>query len=107
MKKGMIKVSALYQNGEGTTFDMEYYSSKHIPMAKTLLGSALKAITAEKGLTGGTPDAPAPYIAIASLYFDSLADFQNSFGPNAEKIMADMPNYTNAQPLIQISEVLL
>ncbi|MFT5887033.1 MAG: hypothetical protein ACI9IP_003506 [Arcticibacterium sp.] len=31
-KKGMVKVSVIYQNGEGKTFDMEYYSTKHLPM---------------------------------------------------------------------------
>lgn len=103
----MIKVSVFYQNGEGKTFDVDYYSNKHIPMIQTLLGSAMKAITVEKGLAGGTPDAPAPYAAMANLYFDSVADFQNSFGPQAEKIMADLPNYTNSEPLVQISEVLL
>jgi len=39
------------------------------------------------------------------LYFDSVEDFQNSFGPNAEEIMADIPNYTNIEPVIQISQV--
>jgi uncharacterized protein (TIGR02118 family) len=39
------------------------------------------------------------------LYFDSVAEFQASFGPHAEAIMADIPNYTNVQPVIQISDV--
>jgi uncharacterized protein (TIGR02118 family) len=39
------------------------------------------------------------------LYFDSLADFQAAFGPHAKDIMADIPNYTDIQPTIQISEV--
>ena len=47
----------------------------------------------------------APFIAIGHLIFDSVDSFQNSFGPHAEKIMADIPNYTNTQPQIQISEI--
>jgi uncharacterized protein (TIGR02118 family) len=31
--------------------------------------------------------------------------FQSAFGPHAEEIMADIPNYTDIQPTLQISEV--
>jgi len=31
--------------------------------------------------------------------------FQAAFGPHAKEIMADIPNYTSVQPVIQISEV--
>jgi len=33
--------------------------------------------------------------------------FQAGFGPHAKEIMADIPNYTDLTPVIQISEVLL
>ena len=39
------------------------------------------------------------------LYFDSVEAFQAAFGPHAETILADIPNYTNIQPVIQVSEV--
>jgi uncharacterized protein (TIGR02118 family) len=39
------------------------------------------------------------------MVFDSVESFQNAFGPNAEQIMADIPNFTNTQPQIQISEI--
>ncbi len=39
------------------------------------------------------------------LYFDSVEEFQTAFTPHAAEIMADIPNYTNIQPVIQISEV--
>ena len=101
----MIKVSVLYPNGDGKTFDMDYYCNKHVPMVAELLGDSVKGATVEKGLGGGTPDAPAPYAAMGNLYFDTVQAFQNSFGPNAGKIMGDIPNYTNIEPVIQVSEV--
>ena len=61
----------------------------------------------EQGLAGGEPGAPPTYIAMGHLYFDSVEAFQESFGPHAAKIMADIPNYTDIQPIIQISEVKL
>ncbi|MBW1790011.1 MAG: EthD family reductase, partial [Deltaproteobacteria bacterium] len=36
---------------------------------------------------------------------DSVEAFQGAFGPHAEAIMTDIPNYTDVQPTIQISEV--
>jgi hypothetical protein len=41
------------------------------------------------------------------LLFDSATDLQVSFGPHAETIIEEIPNYTNAEPTIQISEVNL
>jgi hypothetical protein len=33
--------------------------------------------------------------------------FQQAFGANAAEIVADIPNYTNAQPTVLVSEVKL
>ncbi|GJM27697.1 MAG: hypothetical protein DHS20C17_03320 [Cyclobacteriaceae bacterium] len=106
IEKGVIKVTILYPNGEGKTFDMDYYSKNHMPMVASLLGDSLKQFTIDKGIAGRTPDEPIPYLAIGYLFFDKLSAYQNSFGPNAEKIVSDIPNYTNIQPVVQISEVL-
>ncbi len=104
-KKDMIKVTILYPNGEGKTFDMDYYSKKHMPMVARVLGDSLRFLSIDKGIGGRAPDEPIPYLAIGYLYFDKLSAYQNSFGPNAEKIVGDIPNYTNIQPIVQISEV--
>ena len=106
IKKGMTKVTILYPNGEGKTFDMDYYSNKHMPMVASLLGDSLKYLGIDKGMAGRSPDEPMPYLAIGYLYFDQLSAYQNSFGPNAQKILTDIPNYTNTQPILQISEVM-
>ncbi len=105
IKKGMIKVAIFYPNGEGKTFDMDYYSNKHMPMAASLFGDSLKAMSIDKGLASGTPDELVPYLAIGYFYFDTMSSFQNTMGPNSEKLRADVPNYTNIKPVIQISEV--
>jgi uncharacterized protein (TIGR02118 family) len=101
----MIKVSVLYPNGANSNFDMNYYLTKHIPMVKEKLGSACKNIAVEEGIAGGAPGAPATYLAMAHLMFDSVDTFQKAFAPHAEAIMGDIPNYTNTQPTIQISQV--
>ena len=107
MKKGMIKVSVLYPNGEGKTLDIDYYSNQHVAMIGELLGDAVKGATIEKGLAGAAPDSSAPFAAMGNLYFESIEAFEKSFGPNAEQIMGDVPNFTNIEPIIQISEVVV
>ena len=106
IKKGMIKVTILYPNGDGKTFDMDYYANKHMPLVAQSLGDSLKFFAIDKGISGRTPADPAPYLAIGYLYFDRLSAYQNSFKPVAQKIVSDIPNYTNIQPVVQISEVL-
>lgn len=105
IKKGMIKVAILYPNGEDKTFDMDYYSNKHMPMAVNLFGESLKAMSIDKGLANGAPDVPVQYVAIGYFFFEDMSSFQNAMGPNQAEIKADVPNYTNIQPVIQISEV--
>jgi len=103
----MIKVSALYPQAEGKTFDIDYYCNKHMPMVKEKLGAACKGTAVEQGLAGGTPGSAPTYLAMGHMYFDTLADFQTAFGPHAAAILGDVPNYTNTQPILQISEVKL
>ena len=101
----MIKVSVFYPNNEGAKFDIDYYCNKHIPMVRQKLGAACKNAAVEQGIAGATPGSRPAFIAMGHLYFDSLQAFQTAFGPHAEAIMADIPNYTDIQPTIQISDV--
>ena len=103
----MIKVSVLYPGGAGSTFNMDYYLNEHVPLVREKLGAACKAVAVEQGLGGVTPGSPPAFSAMGHLYFDSVEAFQTAFGPHAEELMADIPNYTNVQPTIQVSEVKL
>ena len=101
----MIKVSVLYPKTDSSSFDMDYYCNSHMPMVQEKLGAALKNVAVEGGLGGGAADSPPPYAAMGHLYFDTVEDFQSSFGPHAAAIMADIPNYTDVAPVIQVSDV--
>jgi uncharacterized protein (TIGR02118 family) len=59
----------------------------------------------EKGISGSQPGSKATYVAMGHSLFDSVETFQNAFGPHAQAIMEDVPNYTDIQPTFQISEV--
>jgi uncharacterized protein (TIGR02118 family) len=103
----MIKVSVLYPNKPGAKFDMKYYCEKHMPMVQAKLGAACKSVAVEQGIAGGAPGAPAAFIAMGHLYCDSVEAFQAAFGPHAKEIMGDIPNYTDIEPTLQISDVKL
>jgi len=101
----VIKVSVFYPNRDGSKFDMDYYCNNHIPMVQQKLGAACKEVAVEHGLSGAAPGSRPAYVAMGHLYFDSAEAFQAAFGPHAPAIMADIPNYTDIEPVLQVSEV--
>lgn len=103
----MIKVSVLYPNSEGARFDMDYYLDRHIGLVREKLGSACKGVLVEAGLGGGAPGSAPTYVCMGHLLFDSVAAYEEAFGPHVEAIMEDIPNYTNVAPVIQVSEIKL
>jgi uncharacterized protein (TIGR02118 family) len=103
----MIRISVLYPSGEGKKFDVDYYVNKHMKLVRERLGSfGLVRTEVDRGVAGGAPGAPAPYVAVGHVYFSSAADFQKGMGQHGQEIMADIPNYTNIQPQIQIGEIV-
>lgn len=102
----MIKVSVMYPNAKDVQFDAEYYKNTHLPMVSKLVGNALKDLELDLGIARRVPGEPAPYVAIAHLNFDSIASFQESFGPHQETLAADLKNYSNVNAELQISELI-
>ena len=101
----MIKVSVMYPNGEGHTFDMTYYLDKHILLVRQKLGAALKGVAVDEGIASATPGSRPAYLAIGHLAFESVEAFQSSFAMHGQALVTDIPNFTNIVPTIQISEV--
>ena len=102
----MIHVSVLYPNQVNVHFDFDYFCKRHIELVRECLGKACKAIAVNQGVCDMSGEA-APFVVIGQLYFDSTEAFQRSFAPHAERIMADIANFTDSRPLIQISNVEL
>ena len=44
---------------------------------------------------------------MGNMYFESIEAYQNALGPHAEAVLGDIPNFTNTEPVIQISKVIL
>ena len=103
----MIKVSVMYPNTPGARFDHAYYRDVHMPLVKQRMGERCRHYTIDRGLAGGQPDAPATYVAMCHIFCDSVAAFEAGFLPHVEEILADIPNYTDLAPLIQVSDVVV
>ncbi|MEO8456942.1 MAG: EthD family reductase [Chloroflexota bacterium] len=101
----MIRVTINYP--QGGKFDADYYASKHMPMIAEKCGAALVKYEIDKGVAGAVPGQPAPYVGVGHLYFNSLPEFMGAFGPHFGAIAADVPNYTDQTPILQISEIVV
>ena len=103
----MIKVTVLYPNTPGVRFDHGYYKDKHMPMVKARMGDHCRSYTVDRGMAGFPPGSPAPYVAMCHIFCDSVEAFQAGFGPHIREINGDLPNYTDAVPVVQISDVVV
>ncbi len=101
----MIKITILYPNKPGASFDEDYYTTIHMPRSIELLGPAMKGVSVEIGRSGAPPDQPAPFFAICSFTFESVEAFMAAFLPHAAELQGDIPNYTDVEAVIQISEL--
>jgi uncharacterized protein (TIGR02118 family) len=97
----------LYPNKNGAKFDLEYYLNTHIPMSIERLSThaGFKGVSVVRGTGGGAPGSEPVYVAMCHYLFDSLDDFLAAFNPHAVFLQGDMVNYTDIQPIIQISAV--
>lgn len=94
----MIRVSVSYPSGDDSTFDHDYYANTHVPLAVAAWNPVKSEI--DKGVNG-------PHVAAVHMYFDSLEDFQTAMGSEKTgEVMADVANYTNIAPILQVSEIV-
>jgi uncharacterized protein (TIGR02118 family) len=68
-------------------------------------GSGIIRYEIDRGLAGGAPTSPAPFTCIGRLYFNTVEDFQKAMGAHGPEIIGDVPNYTDVEPQIQISQM--
>jgi uncharacterized protein (TIGR02118 family) len=100
----MPTVVVCYPRGAGSTFDFDYYRQTHLPLvARHWKASGLVKVSALQG-TPGPDGSDGPYLAIALLAFGSEADIASALGgPHAPEIMGDIVNFTNVEPVIQMT----
>lgn len=94
----MIRMSVFYPAGENTTFDHHYFQATHVPLAVSTWN--LEGAEIDKGVDG-------PHVAGVHFVFESLDQMQAAMAAEGTAaVLGDVPNYTNVQPVIQVSEIV-
>lgn len=96
----MAKIQVQVMYPKGGKFDWDYYLSVHMPM----VGRDMDLLNWSV-LSGIEDGVPSTYVAIAVLQFADRDTFLKSFGAVGPQLQADIPNYTDVTPTIQVSEI--
>lgn len=102
----MISILVLYANKPGSKFDLEYYTSRHLPLVRRLLAPmGMRSLTfvTERALVAASP--PQPYRLIAELRFDDMESTKAALDAHGAETQADIPNFTDVEPVIIIGEL--
>jgi uncharacterized protein (TIGR02118 family) len=102
----MIILSVLYPKTTESKFDVDYYLETHIPLVRSRWsGMGLQKVDLIHGaaaLDGGMPT----YEVIGQLTFESEESLGRALRQYGSEIIADIPKFTDVQPIIQTCKVL-
>lgn len=92
--------AVMYPNDDDIHFDRQYYMATHMPLVDATWKKhgllSWQVIEYSKALDGGKP----AYLIAAKMEWESEESLQNALkDPDAAKIFADIPNFTNKQPI--------
>ncbi|MEZ5225140.1 MAG: EthD family reductase [Acidimicrobiales bacterium] len=94
----MISVLIMYPQTADSTFDMDYYTSTHMPLFAEVLGDACKG-------WGASTVKGDEWAAYGWAMVESQEAFDAAMAAGGAKVMADVPNYTNISPQLLLGEV--
>jgi uncharacterized protein (TIGR02118 family) len=96
----------MYPNQEGAWFDIDYYRTQHMDLVKTHMRRfGLVRTEVLKGISGAG-GAPAPYVCIGNLYFETADGYEKGIEASGGALRADIPNFTDVTPVRQVSEIV-
>ncbi|HEV7717059.1 MAG TPA: EthD family reductase, partial [Steroidobacteraceae bacterium] len=115
--QGVNALTILYPAGEGLTFNADYYRDHHLKMIMKLYGNTIQRFELRKvnappaGAAAPPPPpagAPAPpprYAAAINIWINDLDAFNANNQKHGKTMTDDVPNFTNAKPIIQYDKV--
>jgi len=101
----MVRATFSYANGPSTHFDLDYYVERHLPLARRLLNPV--RVEVDRGVSGEERDSAPRYTCVAHLFFATLEDYYEALEAHGDELGRDIPNYTNAELDILVSEMVL
>lgn len=93
----MIVVTILYPKTDESSFNMDYYTSTHMPMLANALGDDCQGWGAATVTSGN-------YEAMGWAMVTSQDAFNAAMAAHGAEIMGDVANYTNVAPELIIGE---
>jgi uncharacterized protein (TIGR02118 family) len=105
----MFCVSVLYPANSASIFNLDYYISNHIPLAKKLMTPhGLQRVEVTRSLGALPPGAPAPFQVIGHLHFATMRELETGLASAAPQLIEDIPNfYSGGEAVILVNEVVL
>lgn len=103
----MIKITILYPASPGGRFDHDDYEAVHMPLSIDLIGGAMRSVTVERGVGPGAPWPAPAFTAICGFVCESLEAYHRAFVPHMGRLQRDMPNYTDIEAIVQISDIII
>jgi uncharacterized protein (TIGR02118 family) len=98
-------ITVMYPNTPGVTFDFDYYLKHHATLIKRLYGDSIGKLELRRG--SATPDgSPVPYLAIINIWIADQQAFDSAGAKHGATLIADVPNFTNTMPTIQIDAIV-
>jgi uncharacterized protein (TIGR02118 family) len=101
----MATLSLVYPRAPGANFDYDYYQNEHLPLVGRrwaeagLVGG--EALIGKTSVDGSDP----PFFAIGIIHFNSADALRTALdGANGAEVIADVRNFTDVQPIVQINE---
>jgi uncharacterized protein (TIGR02118 family) len=70
-------------------------------------GKGYRGVSVERRVGGASPGSAPSHVAMCHYLFDTADDVMAAFLPHAAELQGDMPNYTDIESLIQVSEVAI
>lgn len=103
----MISLTVLYPKTADSHFDMDYYLNIHTPLVRERLTPVgLTGVDLQAGMAGAAPDSPAVYAMICQLQFTTVEELQAALAVHGPELTGDIPNFTNVQPMMQVSQAV-
>jgi uncharacterized protein (TIGR02118 family) len=98
-------MTVVYPAKDAAKFDWDYYTTKHFELVgQTLKDHGMVAAAAQQCAPGPDGASP-PYVAVATIDFESAEKFQAAFPTAAPVLMGDIPNFTDIEPVITVGPI--
>lgn len=99
-----ISLQVVYPVSETSTFDHDYYLTKHMPLVEQHIGSHIASQVVTRGVADGG-GGPTPFHAIATFTFSNQEALDAAFAA-AGPVLEDIPKFTTTQPQMMVGDVI-